>query len=205
MKHVASSLKYDGLMEDAERVLKTLIPVDKEIQAENATRYAMRILPYRTVSNVIDGIVITFTDVTRIKRAAEEVDDARERELKESERSRELAEAIVGTVRHPLVVLDEDLRVRFANSAFYKSFGASSKKTDGALLYELGEGEWNIPALRDLLERILPQEATVESFRVDHQFKSGKRSMLLNARTLKQGVSRDARILLAIEEVGNDK
>lgn len=204
VKHVASSLKYAGLLEDSKQVLKTLIPVEKEVQSENGDWYNMRILPYRTVNNVIDGVVITFADITKLQTAISELDGARARELTEAGRSRKYAESIVDTVRHPLLVLDEDLRVCSANKSFYRSFGTNREKIVGKRLYELGEGEWNIQELRNLLEKILPDKATVESFRVDHKFKSGRRVMLVNARKLQEDITSEERILLAIEEVEED-
>ena len=94
VKHVASSLKYDELLEDSKEVLKTLIPLEKEIQSENNNWYTMRILPYRTVNNVIGGVVMTFSDITKLKKAFSEVEEARARELTEAERNRKYAERI---------------------------------------------------------------------------------------------------------------
>lgn len=119
------------------------------------------------------------------------------------ENARLYAEAIVDTVREPLVVLDSDLRVVSANRAFYTTFMVSQKETAGRSLYELGGGEWNIPQLRILLGEVLPQHHVMNDFRIEHDFGTtiGPRSMLLNARALLHGNDRPELILLAIEDV----
>ncbi|HEY9420032.1 MAG TPA: ATP-binding protein, partial [Thermoanaerobaculia bacterium] len=109
---------------------------------------------------------------------------------------------IVETVRKPLLVLDERLRVRTANKAFYRTFQVGREETHGASLFSLGNGQWDIPALRRMLEEILPQQTQFEDFEVDHEFPEvGRRVMLLNARCLYSGGARLQMILLAFEDV----
>jgi signal transduction histidine kinase len=113
-----------------------------------------------------------------------------------------LAPAIVETVREPLLILDENLHVGSANSSFYEAFHVLPEETEDRLLYELGDGQWDIPKLRTLLESILPQSAQVEDFEVEHDFPTiGHRTMLLNARRLRQSNGRPQLILLAIEDI----
>jgi PAS domain S-box-containing protein len=113
-----------------------------------------------------------------------------------------LAEAIVDTVREPLVVLDRDLRVVAANRSFYQTFGVEPQTTLGRMFYELGNGEWNIPALRKLLEDVIPNHHTVEAYEVEHEFPTiGRRTMLLNARQVFDEEHPDLALLLAIEDV----
>src|ERR1700730_8599678 len=98
-----------------------------------------------------------------------------------AERRRSLEEAIVDTVREPLIVLDGALRVIVASRSFYRAFSVARDATEGRFLYELGNGQWDIPALRDLLAAIIPQHTTIEEFEVEHDFPSiGRRTMLLN-------------------------
>ena len=112
-----------------------------------------------------------------------------------------LAEAIVDAVREPLVVLDPDLRVVAASRSFYRTFAVAPRKTEGRLLFELGDGQWNIPGLRTVLKDIIPKRRTVEAYEVEHEFPSiGRRVMLLNARRVFEDGSPTA-ILLAIEDV----
>jgi two-component sensor histidine kinase len=113
-----------------------------------------------------------------------------------------LANAIVDTVREPFVVLDEDLRVVAASRSFYRAFAVNPGDTQGKLLYELGNGEWNTPRLRTLLGRILPERGTMEDCEVEHDFPDiGRRTMLLNARKVFYEKGTRANILLGIEDV----
>jgi PAS domain-containing protein len=94
-----------------------------------------------------------------------------------------LAQAIVDTVREPLLVLDKDLRVLAASRTFYSTFQVVASITQGQLLYELGDGQWDIPGLRLLLERIVPEHGVMDDYEVEHRFPEiGNRTMLLNAR-----------------------
>ncbi len=118
------------------------------------------------------------------------------------EDGRGLARAMVDTVREPLLVLDKDLRAVAASRAFYQTFKVDREETQGRLVYDLGNGQWNIPELRVLLEEILPLHTAMEAYEVEHDFSDiGRRTMLLNAReVLNQGHTRSL-ILLAIEDV----
>ncbi len=110
-----------------------------------------------------------------------------------------LAHAIVDTVREALIVLDRNLRVVAASRSFYQTFGADPQDTQGQLLYDLGNGQWNIPALRRLLEEVIPQRRTIESYEVEHDFPTiGRRTMLLNARQVFDEEHPDSTLLLAI-------
>ena len=98
------------------------------------------------------------------------------------------AQNIVDTVREPLLILDATLRVRSANRAFYQTFHVSPGETEGRLIYELGNGQWDIPDLRTLLEDIVPKSSVFDDFELDHTFPAiGRRVMLLNARKLQAG------------------
>jgi chemotaxis protein methyltransferase CheR len=113
-----------------------------------------------------------------------------------------LAEAIVDTVREPLVVLDRDLRVIAASRSFYRTFAAEPRNTQGRELYLLGDGQWNIPALRTVLEEVIPKHRTVEAYEVEHEFPTiGRRVMLLNARQVFDEDGLGSALLLAIEDV----
>ncbi len=115
---------------------------------------------------------------------------------------RSVEEAIVDTVREPLVVLDDALRVVVASRSFYRAFTVTPQDTEGRLLYELGNGQWNIPALRDLLAAVIPQHTTIEEFEVEHDFPIiGRRTMLLNARKVFYEGNNSTSLLVAIEDV----
>src|SRR4028119_1330021 len=111
------------------------------------------------------------------------------------------AQNIVDTVREPLLILDADLRVRSANRAFYRTFQVSPEETEDHLIYELGNGQWDIPALRTLLEDIIPQKSVFDDFELEYNFPSiGRRIMLLNARELRAGID-SGLLVLAMEDV----
>jgi len=116
------------------------------------------------------------------------------------------AHAIVETVRQPLLVLDEDLRVESANRSFYETFRVSPEETEGRLIYELGDRQWDIPKLREFLEKILPQDGQFQNFEVEHDFPTvGRKTMLLNARRLRQEGTDAELLLLAVEDVTERK
>jgi len=113
-----------------------------------------------------------------------------------------LAEAIVDAIREPLLVLDPDFCVIAASRSFYRTFAVTPRKTEGQLIFELGDGQWNIPGLRALLEDIIPKRRTVDAYEVEHEFPSiGRRVMLLNARRVFDDDGSASAILLAIEDV----
>jgi signal transduction histidine kinase len=116
------------------------------------------------------------------------------------------AESIVDTVREPLIVLDGALRVRTASRAFYDTFDVSRELTEGQFIYDLGNGQWNISALRTLLEQVLPRETSIKDFEVEHDFPSlGVRVLLLNASKLRRKGNHSELILLAIEDITERK
>ena len=188
---LASNLHYDALPEDAAEVLRKLGSREKEVQTRDGEWRQVRIHPYRTTENVIDGLCITFININELKAAELAIQSARE-----------FAESIVATVRKPLMVLDEKLCVVSANPAFHQLFKTAARDVEHRLVYQLGDGQWNIPALRKLLEEILPRDSVFEDFKVKHVFPGlGQRTMLLNARRLKAGLGTPGMILLAFEDV----
>jgi two-component system CheB/CheR fusion protein len=132
------------LVENARTVLDKLVPKEMEVRKEDGTWFLVRILPYRTLDNVISGLILTFDDVT----AGKQLDQA----------ARFYAENIVETIRQPFLVLDSDLRVRSANAAFCALFKVSKEVTIGERVYDLGNRQWDIPALRRLLGQVLQKD-----------------------------------------------
>jgi PAS domain S-box-containing protein len=162
-----------NLQSDAQSVLDHLIPIEREVESEAGRCYLARVLPYR-VENRIEGIVVTFIDISERKQA--------ERDLAEA---KEYAESIVQTLHEPLLVLNPDLTVRSVNQTFYEHFAVKPAETIGVRIYDLGNGQWNIPALRTLLEDVLPDSNIFNDYEVSHVFEDiGQRVMLLNARRL---------------------
>jgi signal transduction histidine kinase/CheY-like chemotaxis protein len=131
------------------------------------------------------------------------MEDVTERRLAEAEVKaiETYAQDIVDTVREPLLILDTDLRVRSANRAFYQTFEVSAGETENQLIYQLGNGQWDIPALRTLLEDIIPASTVFSDFELEHDFPAiGRRVMLLNARRLQAGHHGEL-LVLALEDV----
>ena len=123
-----------------------------------------------------------------------------------AEEARRYAESIVGTVREPLLVLDGDLKIISATRNFYSTFQVSSAETIGSFIYDLGNKQWDIPRLRELLEEVLPEEDAFDDFEVDHNFQDiGHKIMLLNARQIYRKDIGTKMILLAIEDITEHK
>jgi len=119
-----------------------------------------------------------------------------------AQEARRYAESIVGTVRESLVVLDANLRVISANRSFYRTFKVRARETEGQFIYELGNHQWDIPELRELLEDVLTKNTTFDDFKVEHHFPNiGWRTMLLNARRIHRETGNTRMILLAIEDI----
>jgi formate hydrogenlyase transcriptional activator len=114
----------------------------------------------------------------------------------------EIFDSIRGSIREPLMVLDSDLKVVKANHSFYRTFNANPEQTEGMLIYDLGNGQWDIPKLKELLEGILPQNSILNDFEVEHNFETiGRKIMHLNARRIYREATQTELILLAIEDV----
>jgi two-component system cell cycle sensor histidine kinase PleC len=134
------------------------------------------------------GLEKTRKELEIIKKTADEVS--------------EFAESIINTVREPLLALDQDLRVVTVSRSFYEVFKVKPEETVGQLIFDLGNKQWDIPKLRELLETILPQQATFDDYEVEHDFATiGRRIMLLNARQIQRVLGKERIILLAIEDI----
>ena len=176
---------------DIREVLKTLVPQERQLAAVDGRHFQMKILPYRTVHNVIDGVVVTFTNVTDLNKAVQLAEEAKV-----------YAENILATVREPLLVLDAELRVKSANQSFYDTFHVTAGDSINRSLFELADGQWNSPELRRLMDEMLPQSKTVEDFKVTGDFRhAGRKSLLLNARQ----IDHVQLILMAVEDITERK
>jgi two-component system CheB/CheR fusion protein len=192
---LAGQLTDVDLAQDAKEVLRSLSVREKQVAGTDGRYYQQRILPYRTVANVIAGVVLTFVDVTQIRRAEESAKQAKR-----------YAESIIDTVREPLIVLDSGLHVLSASKAFYDTFQVSSEETLMRSLFELGVGHWDVPELRQLLVTVMSQDQKVDDYEISHDFpKLGRRTMLLSGRRVERERGKEPVLLLAIEDVTDRK
>jgi signal transduction histidine kinase len=191
VSHFKTKLEDENLAQEAQEVLDTLIPKQSEIRSIDGQWYLKRTRPYRAANNVIDGVAISFIDITERKRS--ELD---------AEKAREFAEDVVETVREPLVVLDSDLNVVSANESFYRRFKSNPQLTERRSLFELIRRQWDIPELRRLLEKVLTENHAFDNFTIEHDFPDlGHTILLLNARRFRRGAIGTDLILLAFEDV----
>jgi len=196
VNHLATNLKYEKLVEDAKEVLRTLVFKEIELQTNDGIWYQMRILPYRTLSNLIDGVVITFVNINNLKIASGEISKLNQ----EIQLARVYADNIIDTVRESLLILDKDLKVLSANRSFYKTFNTVSEKTVGRFIYDLDDKNWEIPQLRELLEQIIPKSNYFEDYEVEYKSVNvGRKKLLLNARQMFHEEKGTKLILLAIQ------
>jgi two-component system, chemotaxis family, CheB/CheR fusion protein len=170
-------------------VIDSLNTHEQEVQDRRGHWYSLCIRPYKNIDNQIDGAVISLIDIDALKRNAVLL-----------ERSRDYANAIVETIREPLVVLNSVLQVVTANQSFYQTFQLQPTQVENQRIFDLGQGEWDIARLRSLLEEVLPKNNLLQDFEVEQEFANlGHRTMLLNARKIEQGGAE--LILLAIEDI----
>jgi two-component system CheB/CheR fusion protein len=170
--------------------IETVTLVEREVQDLQGTWYSLRIRPYKTRDHRIDGAVMVLVDIDALKRGAVEVAQARD-----------FADAIIETVREPLLVLDAELRVERANRTFYDSFRVRREETEGRFFNDLGNGQWDVPALREALQSILADDREIQSFEVEREFPQiGRRTMALNARRVRWDGRGAEKILVALED-----
>ena len=192
LSDIKHNLTIIDLEEQILEVMNTLHLKTQEVQDQAGHWYDLRIRPYRTLDNRIDGAVVVLVEIDALKRSADQLCEARS-----------YAEAIVQTVRESLIVLNADFQVIMANQRFYEMFQVASNETEECQIFALGNGQWDIPQLRLLLEDLLPHNTQIEGFQVEHEFEHiGPKVMLLNARKMRQS-NGDQLILLAIEDVSD--
>lgn len=190
-RHIAPTLmvsNWDQLFAEA---LERLRIVEREVQDNQGHWYTLHVRPYTTSDQRITGVLLALLDIDTVKRS---LDAARQ--------ARDYAEAIVETIQEPLLVLDSRLRILSANNSFYHTFQTTAEETVNRVIFEVGDRQWDIPRLRELLQHLLPHNTRIEDFEVENNFPNiGLRHMLLNARRLDSGPLDIAMILLAIKDV----
>lgn len=168
----AAKLQYPELIKDAQEVLKSLVQKEKIVGQKGGRWFLIRLMPYRTVKNVIAGVVITLTDITELKRAREVAEEALS-----------FAEGIINQAGGAMLTLDENFRIMKANRPFYETFRLTPERVEGRHFLELDKGRWDTPGLKSRLERLLAKGTPVEAFRMQYEFpREGKRTIIVNAR-----------------------
>ena len=184
------NITIPNLPELIAEVTDHLVLKELELQNREGQWYDLQIRPYKTQDNRIEGVVMAFLEIDAVKRSFAQAQEAHE-----------FARAIVETARESLLVLDGDLRVKMVNHTFYQTFQLTPEQTENKLIYELGDGQWDIPELRRLLEEILPAKTSINDFAMDAEFPLvGRKQLVLNARRVAQAENRTKLILLAMEE-----
>jgi two-component system CheB/CheR fusion protein len=192
--NVRHNLDLAGLETFVAEVIVSVREWEREVRDKDGRWYSLRVRPYLTLDNKVDGALLVLIDIDALKRAERLIAEAREHN-----------DAIIRTVPDPLVVLHGDMRVQSANDAFYRVFGLSPAQVVGRSILELDHGSWNIPELRQLLEDIIPGNSFFNDFEVTHEFgRIGRRTMLLNARTLLQAEGKTKLVLLGIQDITDE-
>ena len=183
---LGTAVDFEGLIRE---VIESLAIQSHKVQDAGGRWWSISIRPYRTADDRLDGAVLTFMDVDSIQHA-----------LQASQEARQYADAIIETVREPLVILSQDLRVERANASFYGKFHLHPEQTEGRHIYELDAHRWKIPKLRLLMQEISVKKNSFVDLEIRHTFPHiGTRTMLLNARQLQ--LESQPRILLAFEDI----
>jgi two-component system CheB/CheR fusion protein len=181
----------DGLTTTISEVIETLQPHETDARDKDGRWYSVRVHPYKTTDNRIDGAVVVYVDVDDMKRSLEAASHARD-----------YAEAIIAAVRHPMLVLDGQLSVISASAAFYDTFQVTSKDTVGNLLYRLGNGQWGIPELRHRLDTTVRTGEAFDDFIVEHDFENiGRKTMSVSGRVIPAIADRETMVLMQIEDL----
>ncbi len=187
LSDIKSNMLDEDVLEQAKNVLEMLTPYEREVETDQGAWYLARIQPYRTIDNVIDGVVLTFDDISKRVTAETAVRLSHEKDT---------------GVISSLVVLDEVLNVIYASHAFYQDFQVTPHNTVGRKIYDLGNRQWNLPPLRELLETVLPRNQTFDGYVVEHDFPTiGRRKMQLSARRIINKAGEPQLILLSIENL----
>jgi two-component system, chemotaxis family, CheB/CheR fusion protein len=183
LSDIVSNLKYDKLLDDVTQVMDKVTSKEIEIETEDGNWLLTRIMPYKTSKNVIDGVVITFSNINEKKKQTRNAMDAQK-----------FADGLIHTTREPILVLDSEMRVLSANSSFYQTFKVSAEETLNKNLYNIGK-QWKV------LENVLPNEIPLKDFVIEDDFPNlGHRKIVLNAQQVHQS-DKFNMILLAMEDV----
>lgn len=183
------SMPLRGMEQVLLDAIKSIGYKEIEIRDEGGHWYSMRIKPYLTFENRIEGAVVAFIDINEIKMGFDAAKDARD-----------YAESVIAALKYPVLILDRGLRVVSASSAYLETFEVTQKETVDNLLYRLGNGQWAIPGLRSLLDNVLSTGESFDDYVMEHDFERiGKKAVSVCGRKIPQGRKMPPLILMQIE------
>ena len=189
-RHFSNNIKNINLIQTVENVLSSQEPQTIEVQANNGYWYFMTISTYRTPSNVVDGIVITFMEITQNKLNEVKIDELNQKVTDAAD----FLNSVFDALRECIVVLNNDMTIHSANTSFYKFFSLKSNEIIGASFYEVGNKQWDIPGLKVLLNEVSTENRIVNDYVLEH----GNKKIYLNARKTNLQGERSL-IILAVE------
>jgi PAS domain S-box-containing protein len=191
LHEIRPNLDVDDIETHVQQTIETATLHEREVHEKNGSWYLMRVRPYKTWDNKIDGAVISFQDIDDLKRSVSE--------------SRLVAETVIEHAREAIVILDSNLRVSNANRAFYNSFQLKPPDVEGHGIHEIANGKWILPGLREQLQQILRNDHRMDDFEVRHEYPGmGVRTMIFNARRIEPSRGQQM-ALLSIEDVSDQK
>jgi two-component system, chemotaxis family, CheB/CheR fusion protein len=186
-----SDIRIPDLENQIHHVIDSLTTKEIEVQDKTGRWYSVRIRPYETVDNKISGAILILFDIEESKRI-----------LFQKQQAADFANALLETVRSASLLLDGNLRIKRAAPAFYRLFRTIPEKIEGRLFYEMGDGEWDTPDLRSLLEDVLPNNSRVQDVEISQKVSHiGTRKLLLNAARTTELVENEYLIIVSIEDV----
>jgi len=195
LSEIARSFADPDLLLDAKTAINTRVSLWREVEADNGVWYNRRLLPYRSADNDIQGVVITFADISEMKAAEREIETAQA-----------YSNSIIDTIRQSLVVLDHELRIVSASPSFYRDFAIMPVGAVGQLLHNLRDHCFDVQPLRDFLDRIAAGQDVAEDYEIEIDLPPhGKRVLQLNAREIPAMPPAKRRTLLAIDDITDRK
>jgi two-component system CheB/CheR fusion protein len=190
ISHIRPNVEVPDLEEMIAQVIDKVEPIEREVRDRDGRWYSLRVRPYKSLDQRIEGAVLALVDIDANKRQAIELQEAQH-----------FAEAILECVREPVLVLDGDLSVRRANPEFLRQFKVGPEETEGRPISELGNGQWDTPELQKVLARVLSQRRAIDGLRVDYEFPHiGHRVVMLCARVIENSDGDIGLILVAIRD-----
>jgi two-component system CheB/CheR fusion protein len=219
LSNITTNIKFETLIDDIKQVMLDEETITREAEASNGKIYQVMTMPYiRKHTEKSDGAVISFYDISELKKVSHELDITNKKLNKTNgeitvvntqlndrneqlNNSKKYIEEIFNTIHDPLVILNKDLRVIRATDGFYQTFKVTEEETEGNFLYDLGNKQWDIPVLRHQLENILPEQGFFKAFEVNHVFNAiGHKIMRLTARQF-DTYTNETLTLLAIHDL----